>query len=117
MTIPFLPSSLGAVLFFLTIHDLPAWPRRHLLSFLDAYEQLGLPMWGLSPQNEPTQKVRWNSMSWTAEAMRDFCGSIWVRNSGSDTQRLMLDDMRDSIITIYGHITLDSGFHAIFTSF
>jgi len=72
MTIPFLPSSLGAVLFFLTIHDLPAWPRRHLLSFLDAYEQLGLPMWGLSPQNEPTQKVRWNSMSWTAEAMRDF---------------------------------------------
>jgi len=48
-----------------------AWAR-YLVDFLSFYESQGVPIWGLTCQNEPTQNVSWNSMLWGAVEERDF---------------------------------------------
>jgi glucosylceramidase len=40
--------------------------------FIKAYEQEGMPVWGISVQNEPMAKQRWESCLFTAEEERDF---------------------------------------------
>ena len=48
-----------------------AWAN-HYIKFIKAYEALGIPVWGLSVQNEPMAKQRWESCIYTAEEERDF---------------------------------------------
>ncbi|MBF4467121.1 glycoside hydrolase family 30 beta sandwich domain-containing protein [Flavobacterium sp. LC2016-12] len=40
--------------------------------FIKAYEKEGVPVWGLTIQNEPMAKQRWESCIYTPEAERDF---------------------------------------------
>lgn len=40
--------------------------------FIKAYEKEGIPIWGLTIQNEPMAKQRWESCIYTAEEERDF---------------------------------------------
>ncbi|TDW49672.1 glucosylceramidase [Flavobacterium sp. 270] len=40
--------------------------------FIKAYEKEGIPIWGLTVQNEPMAKQRWESCIYTPEAERDF---------------------------------------------
>ena len=40
--------------------------------FIKAYEQEGIPIWGLTIQNEPMAIQRWESCIYTAEEERDF---------------------------------------------
>jgi glucosylceramidase len=40
--------------------------------FIKAYEKEGIPIWGLSIQNEPMAVQRWESCIYTAEEERDF---------------------------------------------
>ena len=40
--------------------------------FIKAYEKEGIPIWGLTLQNEPMAKQRWESCIYTAEEERDF---------------------------------------------
>ncbi|MDQ6470503.1 glycoside hydrolase family 30 protein [Flavobacterium sp. LHD-80] len=40
--------------------------------FIKAYEKEGIPIWGLTIQNEPAAKQRWESCIYTPEAERDF---------------------------------------------
>jgi len=40
--------------------------------FIKAYEAAGVPVWGISVQNEPMAKQRWESCIYTAEEERDF---------------------------------------------
>ena len=46
--------------------------RYHYVKFIKTYEALGIPVWGLSVQNEPMAKQRWESCIFTAEEERDF---------------------------------------------
>ena len=48
-----------------------AWAR-YLTRFVRAYEAEGIPVWGLTVQNEPMAMQRWESMLYTAEEERDF---------------------------------------------
>ncbi|MCA8829936.1 glycoside hydrolase family 30 protein [Hymenobacter pini] len=48
-----------------------AWAN-HYVKFIQAYEKLGMPVWGLTVQNEPMAKQRWESCIFTAEEERDF---------------------------------------------
>lgn len=48
-----------------------AWAN-HYVKFINTYESLGIPVWGLSVQNEPMAKQRWESCIFTAEEERDF---------------------------------------------
>lgn len=49
----------------------PAWAR-YIVKTVAAYEAEGVPVWGLTVQNEPMAKQRWESMLYTAEQERDF---------------------------------------------
>jgi glucosylceramidase len=42
------------------------------VKFIKAYEAQGIPVWGLSVQNEPMATQKWESCKYTAEEERDF---------------------------------------------
>jgi glucosylceramidase len=44
----------------------------YYIKFIRAYEMEGIPVWGLSVQNEPMAKQRWESCIYTGEEERDF---------------------------------------------
>lgn len=48
-----------------------AWAM-HYVKFIQAYAQAGVPVWGITVQNEPMAKQRWESCIYTAEEERDF---------------------------------------------
>ena len=48
-----------------------AWAN-HYVKFIKTYEELGIPVWGLSVQNEPMAVQKWESCTFTAEDERDF---------------------------------------------
>ena len=49
----------------------PAWAN-YFAKFIKAYENEGIPIWGLTIQNEPMAVQRWESCIYTAEEERDF---------------------------------------------
>ena len=48
-----------------------AWAN-YYAKFIKAYEKEGMPIWGLTVQNEPMATQTWESCIYTAEAERDF---------------------------------------------
>ena len=48
-----------------------AWAQCYV-RFIHAYEAEGVPVWGVSVQNEPEARQRWDSCLYTAEEERDF---------------------------------------------
>ena len=44
----------------------------YIAKFIQAWEAQGVPMWGITVQNEPMAVQRWESMIYTAEEERDF---------------------------------------------
>ncbi|MBT9456855.1 MAG: glycoside hydrolase family 30 protein [Burkholderiaceae bacterium] len=48
-----------------------AWARCYV-RFIQAYEAEGVPVWGVSVQNEPDATQRWDSCIYSAEEERDF---------------------------------------------
>ncbi|GAC1395491.1 MAG: glycoside hydrolase family 30 protein [Sediminibacterium sp.] len=44
----------------------------YYIKFIRAYEKAGVPVWGLSVQNEPMARQRWESCVYTADQERDF---------------------------------------------
>lgn len=48
-----------------------AWAN-YYAKFIKAYEKEGIPVWGLTVQNEPMAKQTWESCIYTAEEERDF---------------------------------------------
>jgi glucosylceramidase len=47
----------------------------YYIKFIKAYEAQGIPIWGLSVQNEPMAKQTWESCIYTGEEERDFIKS------------------------------------------
>lgn len=48
-----------------------AWAK-YYIKFIEAYEEQGVPIFGVSVQNEPAAVQRWESCIYTAEQERDF---------------------------------------------
>jgi len=72
-----------------------AWARCYV-RFIQAYEAEGVPVWGVSVQNEPMAVQRWDSCIYTAEEERDF-----VRDHlGPELERAGLGRIR---IVIWDH--------------
>jgi glucosylceramidase len=69
--------------------------------FIKAYEQEGIPVWGISIQNEPMATQRWESCIYTAEEERDFLknflGPAMQKESLADKKIIMWDHNRDLI--------------------
>lgn len=67
--------------------------------FIKAYEIEGIPVWGISVQNEPMAIQRWESCIYTAEEERDFLknflGPTMEREGLSDKKIVVWDHNRD----------------------
>lgn len=77
-----------------------AWAL-YYAKFIKAYEALGIPIWGLTIQNEPMATQRWESCIYTAEQERDFLknhlGPILDHEGLGDKNIIVWDHNRDLI--------------------
>ncbi len=73
----------------------------YLCKFIAAYEKAGIPIWGLTVQNEPMARQTWESCIFTGEDERDFIknylGPTLHKNGLSDTKLIAWDHNRDLI--------------------
>lgn len=78
----------------------PAWAN-HYVKFIEAYEAEGVPIWGLSVQNEPMAVQRWESCIYTDTEERDFVknhlGPTLAKNGMQDKKLIVWDHNRDLI--------------------
>ncbi|MCB0597021.1 MAG: glycoside hydrolase family 30 protein [Lewinellaceae bacterium] len=69
--------------------------------FIKAYESIGIPIWGLTIQNEPMAVQRWESCIYTAEEERDFLknhlGPTLEKEGLGDKKIIVWDHNRDLI--------------------
>lgn len=67
--------------------------------FIKAYEEQGLPVWGITVQNEPMATQRWESCIYTAEEERDFVktalGPTMQREGLGNRKIIVWDHNRD----------------------
>ncbi len=85
-----------------------AWAL-YYAKFIKAYEAEGMPIWGLTIQNEPMATQRWESCIYTAEEERDFLknhlGPTLEKEGLGDKKIIVWDHNRDLInnraITIF----------------
>lgn len=77
-----------------------SWAR-YYVCFIKDYEQQGIPVWGISIQNEPMATQRWESCIYTAEEERDFLkkhlGPIMEQEKLGDKKIIVWDHNRDLI--------------------
>lgn len=71
----------------------------YYVKFIKAYEAEGLPIWGITVQNEPLAKQRWESCLYTAEEERDFVklhlGPVMHKQGFADKKIIIWDHNRD----------------------
>jgi glucosylceramidase len=68
----------------------------YYVKFVNAYQKEGIPVWGLTVQNEPMAKQTWESCIYTAEEERDF-----LKNYLGPT--LSKAGLGDKKITVWDH--------------
>ena len=87
-----------------------AWARFYV-KFIKTYEAKGIPIWGLSVQNEPMAKQTWESCIYTAEEERDFIknhlGPTLAKAGMGDKKLIAWDHNRDLIYQRAGTILGD----------
>ena len=70
--------------------------------FIKSYRQEGVPVWGITIQNEPMAIQRWESCVYQAEDERDFLknhlGPVMVQEGLGDVNIIVWDHNRDLII-------------------
>jgi len=71
----------------------------YYVKFIQAYEKEGIPVWGLTVQNEPMAKQIWESCIYTAEEERDFIknylGPTLKKNGLGSKKLIAWDHNRD----------------------
>lgn len=73
----------------------------YYVKFIKAYEEEGIPVWGLTIQNEPMAVQRWESCIYTADEERDFLknylGPTLEKEGLGDKKIVVWDHNRDLI--------------------
>jgi glucosylceramidase len=73
----------------------------YYVKFIQAYEKSGIPIWGLTVQNEPMAKQTWESCIYTATDERDFIknylGPTLKKNGLANKKLIAWDHNRDLI--------------------
>jgi glucosylceramidase len=71
----------------------------YYVKFINAYEKEGIPVWGITIQNEPMAVQKWESCIFSAEEERDFLknflGPTMVKNGLKDKNIVVWDHNRD----------------------
>ena len=86
-----------------------AWAT-YITKFIGAYEKEGIPVWGITIQNEPLATQVWESMIFTAPEERDFLknhlGPVMHKRGYGDKKIIVWDHNRDLVSdrahTIFG---------------
>lgn len=77
-----------------------AWAN-YFVKFIKSYEKEGMPIWGITIQNEPMATQTWESCIFTAEEERDFLiknlGPLMHQQGLQDKKIMMWDHNRDLI--------------------
>lgn len=77
-----------------------AWAN-YFVKFIEAYEAEGIPVWGVTIQNEPMATQRWESCIYTAEEEREFLknnlGPTFEKAGMGDKNIVVWDHNRDLI--------------------
>ncbi|MDU4696852.1 MAG: glycoside hydrolase family 30 protein [Paenibacillus sp.] len=75
---------------------------RYYTKFIQAYREAGIPIWGITVQNEPAAVQTWDSCIYSGEEERDFVrdhlGPTMHREGLADVQILIWDHNRDIMI-------------------
>jgi glucosylceramidase len=82
-----------------------AWAL-YFTKFIKAYEKAGVPIWGLTVQNEPMAKQTWESMIYTAEEERDFLKNHLgptLKAEGLGDKKIIVWDHNRDLITHRAH--------------
>jgi glucosylceramidase len=73
----------------------------YFIKFITAYEKAGIPIWGLTVQNEPMATQTWESCIFTGEEERDFIkdylGPTLHQNGMADKKLIGWDHNRDLV--------------------
>lgn len=82
---------------------------QYYVKFIEAYEALDIPIWGLTIQNEPMATQRWESCIYTAEDERDFLKNHLgptLANSGMGDKKIIVWDHNRDLITRRANVIL-----------
>ena len=83
------------------------------VKFIEAYKKEGIPVWGVSVQNEPMAVQTWESCNYTAEEERDFIknylGPTLAKSGMADRKIIAWDHNRDLIYQRASTILSDPG--------
>lgn len=83
------------------------------VKFINAYEKAGVPVWGLSVQNEPMATQSWESCLYTAEEQRDFVknflGPTLAKGGMAGKKLIVWDHNRDLLYQQASTILEDPG--------
>ncbi len=74
----------------------------YFIRFIQAYEKEGIPIWGVTVQNEPMATQRWESCIYTAEEERDFLKNHLgpaFRTAGMGDKKIIVWDHNRDLIT------------------
>ena len=86
-----------------------AWAR-YYVKFIKAYGQAGVPIWGMTVQNEPMAVQPWESCLYTAEEERDFVKNYLgptLAGSGLKGKKILIWDHNRSIMYGRAEVVLD----------
>jgi glucosylceramidase len=86
-----------------------AWAR-YYVKFIKAYGQAGVPIWGMTVQNEPMAVQPWESCLYTAEEERDFVKNYLgptLAGSGLKSKKILIWDHNRSIMYGRAAVVLD----------
>jgi glucosylceramidase len=86
-----------------------SWAR-YYGKFILAYEKAGIPIWGLTVQNEPLAVQTWESCNYTAEEERDFVKNYLgpaLRKDGLSDKKIIVWDHNRSFMFQRASVILD----------
>jgi glucosylceramidase len=86
-----------------------SWAR-YYGKFIHAYEKEGIPVWGLTVQNEPLASQTWESCIYTAEEERDFVKNYLgpaLRKAGLKDKKIIIWDHNRGLIYPRASVVLD----------
>ncbi|MFQ3173460.1 MAG: O-glycosyl hydrolase [Flavobacterium sp.] len=78
--------------------------------FIKAYEKEGIPIWGMTIQNEPMATQRWESCIYTAEEERDFLKDYLgptIENSGLGDKKIIVWDHNRDLMNHRANVIFD----------
>jgi glucosylceramidase len=86
-----------------------AWAN-YYTKFIAAYQKEGIPIWGITIQNEPLASQSWESCIYTAEDERDFLKTYLgptMKNAGYGSKKIIVWDHNRGLITRRGAVVFD----------